>query len=167
MGWNYLSIPVAQLKFGNGQVISSHTLLACDYLSMLGLKLNHVGKMGPRWQRWNTCPDESTKDTLLCGDYFGAKMPANISSFHYNRMIYNMATEVTFPDFVLNMVYLTKACKFSISPISHWWMWCSCGHLLHRIQCNPFITWSSSLKIVAMHITQLMCEFELWGVFSK
>ena len=37
-----LTSTVAPLKFRNGLVISSHILLACDYLSMLGLKLNHV-----------------------------------------------------------------------------------------------------------------------------
>ena len=32
---------VQLLKLSNEKVISPHTLLACDYLSMLGLKLNH------------------------------------------------------------------------------------------------------------------------------
>ena len=35
---------VAPLKFGNGYVISSLTLLACEYISMLGLKLIHVSE---------------------------------------------------------------------------------------------------------------------------
>ena len=35
------------LKVGNGSVISSTLHRACDYLSMLGLELNHVSKTGP------------------------------------------------------------------------------------------------------------------------
>ena len=38
---------VQPLKFGNGEIISSHDLLISDYLSMLGLELNHVIKRGP------------------------------------------------------------------------------------------------------------------------
>ena len=40
MGWNYS-------KFRNEKLISSHTFLACNYLSMLGLKLIHVNKEAP------------------------------------------------------------------------------------------------------------------------
>ena len=39
---------VQLLKFKNGYVISSHTFNGCDYISMLGLKLNHVSRSGPR-----------------------------------------------------------------------------------------------------------------------
>ena len=47
MGWNYLSNPKLQrLKFRNGLVISPTLYQACDYLSMLGLKLNHFSKRG-------------------------------------------------------------------------------------------------------------------------
>ena len=41
---------VQPLKFGNGQLISHHTLRACDCLSMLGSKSNHVVKRHP-WYR--------------------------------------------------------------------------------------------------------------------
>ena len=49
MGWNYLSIPKLQRlhrwSLGMDKVISTHTLYwACNYLSMLGLKLIHVSK---------------------------------------------------------------------------------------------------------------------------
>ena len=37
---------VAPLKFRNGWVISPTLYQACNYLSMLGLKLNHVSKRG-------------------------------------------------------------------------------------------------------------------------
>ena len=40
----------APLKFGNGKVISSHIYWACDYLSMLELKLIHVSKTAPGGQ---------------------------------------------------------------------------------------------------------------------
>ena len=39
---------VRPLKFGNGQVITPTLYYTRDYLSMLGLKLNHVCKRGPR-----------------------------------------------------------------------------------------------------------------------
>ena len=39
---------VAPLKFGNGYVISSDTLLGLWYLSMVGLKLIHASKRGPK-----------------------------------------------------------------------------------------------------------------------
>ena len=37
---------VQPLKLRNGKAILSHILLLCDYLSMMGLKLNHVSKSG-------------------------------------------------------------------------------------------------------------------------
>ena len=43
---------VAPLTFENGLIISSHAL--CNYFSMLGLRLNHVSKNGPR--RPSECP---------------------------------------------------------------------------------------------------------------
>ena len=53
MGWNYLSIPKLQRlhRWSLGMDKKSHPLLywACDYLSMLVLKLNHISKSGPRW----------------------------------------------------------------------------------------------------------------------
>ena len=50
MGWNYLFIPKLQRcnRWRNVYVISSHTSLACDYLSMLGLKLALVQIMACR-----------------------------------------------------------------------------------------------------------------------
>ena len=38
---------VKLLKLENGSVISSHILVACDYISMLGLKLIHFSERGP------------------------------------------------------------------------------------------------------------------------
>ena len=51
MGLNYLSITELQRlrRWSLGiDVISSHTSLDMDYLSMLGLKLNHVSERGSR-----------------------------------------------------------------------------------------------------------------------
>ena len=48
---------VAPLKFGNGLVIWSHIFNGCNLLCLLGLKLNYVGKRGPR----------RVKDMLLTG----------------------------------------------------------------------------------------------------
>ena len=66
--WDEITCPfpnfiTCTLKFGNGWVISSHTLLqACDYLSMQGLKSIQVSKRGPRWQinSMATWPDFGT-----------------------------------------------------------------------------------------------------------
>ena len=50
MGWNYLSFPKLQRlhRWSLGMDKEFHPTLnwACDYLSMLGLKLNHVSKRG-------------------------------------------------------------------------------------------------------------------------
>ena len=50
MGWNYLSIPKLQrlyrLSLGMDKYFHPTLYWACDYLSMLGLKLNHVSKRG-------------------------------------------------------------------------------------------------------------------------
>ena len=50
MGWNYLSIPKLQRlhRWSLGMDKQFHPMLywACDYLSMLGFKLNHVSKKG-------------------------------------------------------------------------------------------------------------------------
>ena len=55
MGWNYLSIHKLQRcnRWSLGMNTSYHTTLChgCNYLSMLGLKLNHVSKMGPRFHQ--------------------------------------------------------------------------------------------------------------------
>ena len=52
MGWNYLSIPKLQRcnRWSLGMDMQFHLTLyqACNYLSMLGLKLNHVSKRGHR-----------------------------------------------------------------------------------------------------------------------
>ena len=51
MGWNYLSIPKLQRcnrwSSGMDKKFSPTLCWTCDYLSMLGLKLTHVSKMGP------------------------------------------------------------------------------------------------------------------------
>ena len=54
MGWNYLSIPKLQRcnRWSLGMDKKFHLTLyqACNYLSMLGLKLNHVSKRGHQWE---------------------------------------------------------------------------------------------------------------------
>ena len=55
MGWNYLSIPKLQRcnRWILGMDKQFHLTLyqACNYLSMLGLKLNYVSKRGHRKQQ--------------------------------------------------------------------------------------------------------------------
>ena len=50
MGWNYLPIPKLQRcnrwSLGMDKWFNPTLFWACDYLSMLGLKLNHVSKSG-------------------------------------------------------------------------------------------------------------------------
>ena len=41
---------VPPFKFGNELVIHPTHYWACDYLSMMGLKLIHVNKRGPKWR---------------------------------------------------------------------------------------------------------------------
>ena len=52
MGSNYLSIPKLQQcnrwRLGMDKLFHRTLYWACDYLSMLGLKLNHVSKIGIR-----------------------------------------------------------------------------------------------------------------------
>ena len=52
MGWNYVSIPKLQRcnrwRLGMDKYFHLTFYQTCDYLSMLGLKLNHVSKRGPR-----------------------------------------------------------------------------------------------------------------------
>ena len=52
MGWNYLSIPKLQRcnrwSLGMDKYIHPTFYNGCNYLSMLGLKLNHVSKRGHR-----------------------------------------------------------------------------------------------------------------------
>ena len=58
---------VQLLKFGNGKVISFDTLLACDYLSMLGLKLIYasVSIRGPRSWTSSTWFQPFTADPVV------------------------------------------------------------------------------------------------------
>ena len=56
------------LKFGNGELISSHTLLACSYLSLVGLKFIHVSKRQPwdlRIAKHFFAPNEWSYSTVL------------------------------------------------------------------------------------------------------
>ena len=57
MGWNYLSIPKLQRcnRWSLGMDKQFHPTFynGCNYLSMLGLKLNHVSKRGPKCQQTN------------------------------------------------------------------------------------------------------------------
>ena len=52
MGWNYLSCPKLQRlhrwSLGMDKLFHPTLYWSCDYLSVLGLKLNHVSKRGPR-----------------------------------------------------------------------------------------------------------------------
>ena len=52
MGWNYLSIPKLQWynrwSLGMDALFNPTLYDSCNYFSMLGLKLIHVDKMGPR-----------------------------------------------------------------------------------------------------------------------
>ena len=78
-GWNYLSILDLQraMRFVNGWLIPSRTLLGM--WSMLGLKLVHVGKGGPRLLVMRTLTHNPTGNVVLilytktsrrCGDFF-------------------------------------------------------------------------------------------------
>ena len=55
MEWNYLSIPKLQLwnrwSLGMDKWFNLTLYSVCDYLSMLGLKLNHVYKRGSRYRQ--------------------------------------------------------------------------------------------------------------------
>ena len=57
MGWNYLSIPKLQRlhRWSLGMDKYFHPTLynGCNYLSMLGLKLNHVSKWGSKSAKWD------------------------------------------------------------------------------------------------------------------
>ena len=55
MGWNYLSIPnlqrVHRWSLGMDKLLHPTLYNGYDYISMLGLKLNHVSKRGYWWRR--------------------------------------------------------------------------------------------------------------------
>ena len=57
MEWNYLSIPKLQRlhrwSLGMDKQFHPTHYWVCDYLSMLGLKLNHVSKRGPWYSHWD------------------------------------------------------------------------------------------------------------------
>ena len=57
MAWNYLSVPKLQRlnRWSLGMDKWFHPTLhrACDYLSLLGLKLSHVSKRGHRTRGWS------------------------------------------------------------------------------------------------------------------
>ena len=56
MGWNYLSIPKLQRlhrwSLGMDKKFRPILYWVCNYISMLGLKLNHVSKRG-HWSVWH------------------------------------------------------------------------------------------------------------------
>ena len=68
MGWNYLSIPKLQRcnRWSLGMDKWFHPTLywACDYLSMLGLKLNHVSKRGHKMYHNDTWSQINASHTI-------------------------------------------------------------------------------------------------------
>ena len=63
MGWNHLSTPKLQRcnrgSLGMDKLFHPIHYNGCNYLSMLGLKLNHVSKRGPRYENQLELPSLS------------------------------------------------------------------------------------------------------------
>ena len=66
MGWNYLSIPKLQRcnrwSLGMDKLVHPTFYNECNYLSMLGLKLNHVSKRVPVLTSKLCMPSQFTRD---------------------------------------------------------------------------------------------------------
>ena len=94
MGWNYLSIPKLQRcnRWSLGMDEQFHLRLnwACNYLSMMGLKLIHVSKSGHRFwvlniwgaYTWHICVryifiSEKGSSLAIQSQCVAAKMPLN------------------------------------------------------------------------------------------
>ena len=88
MGWNYLSIPKLQRlhhwSLGMDKLFHPTLLWACNYLSMLGLKLNHVSKRGPGCVIQNFYHRKFLKyDSIITNDYVLIPTAFHIfSAFH-------------------------------------------------------------------------------------
>ena len=95
MGWNYLSIPKLQRcnrwSLGMDKLFHPTLYMACDYVSMLGLKLNHVSKRGYRWRhRFQS----KLVQVIICP--VSDSTPQLDSMLHYSDVIMvKMASQIT------------------------------------------------------------------------
>ena len=83
MGWNYLSITVAPSTFGNGWIISAHTLLSMRFLFIhAGCKLIPVSKrvLSLQWARWRLKPPATR---LFAQTFIQAQIKGNIKALRH------------------------------------------------------------------------------------
>ena len=82
MGWNYLSIPKLQRcncwSLGMDKLFHTTLYWACDYLSILGYKLNHVSKRG-YWYLHDTKP---SPESMLV---YSVKFPSKCNDLHSQK----------------------------------------------------------------------------------
>ena len=75
---------VALLKFGNGSIIYFTLYNGCNYLSMLGLKLNHFSKRHPRnVSSYTFCLTSCFNGLMLMDVYAGGKYSLCINQPYY------------------------------------------------------------------------------------
>ena len=86
MGLNYLSIPKLQRcnrwSLGMDKLFQATLYQACNYLSMLGLKLNHVSKRGHRWPTTNATNAHGVKRRTFLSVYY-------VDSIYYRMLVGN------------------------------------------------------------------------------
>ena len=90
MGWDYLSIPKLQWlhrwSLGMGKLFHPKLFNGCNYLSVLGLMLNHVSKKGHGNLNWNVGHCECQINSHVCTNAI-TKYNTHIQGSRYTRRI--------------------------------------------------------------------------------
>ena len=140
MGWNYLSIPKLQWlhHWSLGMDKQFHPTLynGCNYLSMLGLKLNRVSKRGywPDWRIWL-----SLVQMMVCCLYDTELLFKPMMTCHWCDLI-EWKVIIGFG----NGLSLTKySC---CHHLDHWWAIIGENHVITGINCTTYLTKMNSLN---------------------
>ena len=165
MRWNDLSIPKLQRlhcwSLGMGKKFHPTLYNGCDYLSMLGLKLNHVSKRGPGvccefkvkyimyyFPHWRAvCNILSVQAKLM--DILKKKPSTCVEHCHHFPMAHQSVRQHACY-FLLFMIFLPLKSSFS------WTSW----HL------KSIVTWlfmEQLVEVTTKHIWKLHIVGPLWG----
>ena len=188
MGWKYVSIPKLHNRWSLGMDNQFHPTLyqACDGLSMLGSKLNHVSKRGPSCQlrQWNDCcktyfviiensptkgrqqfSDNGLRFPKLPSVYFGPR--SSLCCIDLCILFYHVKTNTKFDhhfaDIILECILLYEYDCILIQ-ISVKFVW----NLIPIVQLAKMARWSEGDKPLSeiIHIHILGIEV-LWGFHHK
>ena len=112
--WDEITYP---FLFRNGKVIHPTVYNGCNYLSMMGLKLNHVSKRGPSWISRACSISVIKSDTQRVNTtHFLLKQRITIAMIRLSQDL----SFLVMNDPVFNPIYIWNQTLSSLSPVTCW-----------------------------------------------